>query len=91
MPASTRTDDPLDAFLADVLTPETAEQLLAFKLPQRLQDRVAALADRSNEGRLTADERREYAKYVGQIDVIAMVKLKARQHLKSAVPVGGAV
>ncbi len=43
-----------------------------------MQDRIDYLAERSNEGLLTADEREEYAAYLHAIEVIAVFQAKAR-------------
>jgi hypothetical protein len=47
-----------------------------------MQDRIDYLAEQSNEGLLTAEEREEYAGYLHAIDVIAVLQAKARSMLR---------
>jgi hypothetical protein len=47
------------------------------------QDRIDYLAERSNEGYLTAEERDEYVGYLHAIDVIAVLQAKARALLRN--------
>ena len=75
----TKSDSPLDLMFDDVLTPELAERVLAFKLPKRLQDRAAVLFEKSNEGELTPEERREYAKLATEVELVSILQLKARK------------
>ena len=39
------------------------------------------MAGRSNEGRLTEDERAEYDSYVEGAEILSLIKLKARRYL----------
>jgi hypothetical protein len=64
--------------LSQCLTPESAKRLLKLKADRRLQARVAQLADKSNEGTLTAEERSEYENYVNFGTFVALLKSKAR-------------
>jgi len=47
-----------------------------------MQSRIDYLADRSNEGLLTLEERDEYAGYLHAVDVIAVLQAKARSLLQ---------
>ena len=47
-----------------------------------MQARIDYLAERSNEGLLTAGERKEYEGYLHAIDVVAVLQAKARSLLK---------
>ena len=73
-PALDRMIDPL----GKCLTPESARRLLKLKADRRLQARVDYLADKSNEGTLTSQERSEYETYVNFGTFIAILKSKAR-------------
>ena len=46
------------------------------------QSRVGELAEKCNEGSLTAEERQEYETYVHVGNVVAILQAKARLHLK---------
>jgi hypothetical protein len=48
-----------------------------------IRARVEVLADKSNEGLLTEEERDEYRSYVELADLIATLKLKAQRRLSS--------
>jgi hypothetical protein len=64
--------------LSRCLTPESAKRLLKLKADRQLQARVAHLADKSNEGTLTLEERSEYENYVNFGAFVALLKSKAR-------------
>lgn len=75
----------LDSFLepvASFLTPEVAERLVAFRADDETQARLDDLAEKSNEGRLSEQERRDYETYVAAIDFITVLQSKARRLLK---------
>ena len=46
------------------------------------QERIDDLAQRANEGLLTAEEREEYAGYLRAIEVITVLQAKARSQLR---------
>jgi len=58
--------------------------VLALKADRRLQARVDRLAQRCNEGLLTAEEQAEYSNYVSYGTFVAILKSKARQLLANA-------
>ena len=65
--------------LAEGLTAQQAQKILATKPTATLLSRVEHLADKANEGLLSAEERAEYEYYVDVDDVIGLLKAKARQ------------
>jgi hypothetical protein len=67
--------------LAEDLTPQQAQKILAIKPTDELLARVVKLADKANEGTLTEYERAEYEYYVDVDDVIGILKAKARRLL----------
>jgi hypothetical protein len=69
--------------LASALNEEAARRILDLRIDPEIQARVAALAERANEGELTAEERDEYLSYVEAADLLAIFKLKARRHLEA--------
>ena len=71
--------------LGRTLTPDAARQLTELRADPELQRRMDDLADRCNDGGLTADERAEYEAYVTAATLIAVLQSKAR-----AVLSGGA-
>ncbi|MBI1901055.1 MAG: hypothetical protein HYS13_08085 [Planctomycetia bacterium] len=76
---------PLDRLLdpvTDCFTPEVARRIVNLKVDPRVQSHLDSLADKANAGRLTAAERREYEEFVEAIDVVAILKAKARLSLK---------
>jgi len=67
--------------LSDCLDPEAAEHIVALRIDDAIQARIEELADRSNEGLLTAAERAEYESYVEGAEILSLIKLKARRYL----------
>jgi len=67
--------------LAEDLTPQQAEKILAIRPTDKLVARVQELGDKSNAGTLTEHERLEYEYYVDVDDVIGLLKTKARHLL----------
>jgi len=70
--------------LAEELTPQQAEKILATKPTDKLAARVRELGDKANAGTLTEQERAEYEYYVDVDDVIGLLKAKARSLLGHA-------
>lgn len=70
--------------LARALTPAAARALVDFRADADTQARIAELAHKCNEGRLTTKERSEYETYVRSIDLIAILQSKARRALAKA-------
>ena len=75
----------LDRFLDPVvefLPADTARKIIDLRIDPELQTRLDELADKSNEGTLSADEREEYEGYIDALDIIAIFKLKAKAALR---------
>jgi hypothetical protein len=75
----------LDRFLdpvTQILPPETARQILELRLDPQIQARLDILAEKANQGLLSAEERGEYEEYVEGLDLIAVFKTKARIALR---------
>lgn len=71
----------LDRFLepiTDCLTPEVAERIVKSRPDRRLQARADELTDKANQGLLSEREREEYREIVEAIDVVGIIKAKAR-------------
>ncbi len=66
------------------LDEESARRLIEFQINAPVQERIAVLGDRANEGTLSAEERAEYEALINAADFIAILKLKARQRLNRA-------
>jgi hypothetical protein len=70
----------LDRFLepvTQILPPDTARQIIDLHIDPQLQTRLDILAEKANQGLLSAEEREEYAEYVEGLDLIAVFKMKA--------------
>lgn len=63
---------------------ETARALVALQIGKRTRARVEKLAEKCNEGRLTATERAEYEAYVQASTLIGILQAKARKVLAKA-------
>ena len=76
------------AVLDEMLEPVTrafsrdvAQALVDLRASSTAQSRIAELAQKCNEGALTAVERAEYETYVHTIDLISVLQAKARAWL----------
>ena len=70
--------------LARTFTPAAARAIANFRADPSTQARITELADKCNEGQLTAYERAEYEDYVRAIDFITILQSKARRALAKA-------
>ncbi len=60
-------------------TPELARHFAELPRPDpQFQARLDELSGKANEGTLSADEAREYEKYVEYMDFVALLRLKSR-------------
>ena len=64
--------------VSDSLNADAAQRLIGLKADPELQARVDELAEKCNEGLLSAQERTEYDSYVAAGSLIAILKAKAR-------------
>ncbi len=74
----------LDRFLdpvTDCLTPAVAERIGGVRVDPQTQTRLDELAEKANLGELTTAERDEYAEYVEGMDLVGILKAKARKVL----------
>jgi hypothetical protein len=70
-------DEILDP-LADCFTPEVARRIMAISLDPQKQARIDELAAKANEGQLSTEERADYEAYIEALDLLGIVKAKAR-------------
>jgi hypothetical protein len=68
--------------LFDLLSPEQVEQIRHLGRDADLEARVSYLAQRANEGELTAEEEAEYHGYVEANSVLAVLRSAARQQTR---------
>jgi hypothetical protein len=78
---ATPLDDLFEPF-SRCLDAESAQRVAEFRVAPAVQARIDILAERANNGALTDDERAEYEAFVNAADFIAILKLKAKRHLK---------
>ena len=67
----------------DCLTPDAARKIVALRADPAVQKRLDQLAERANEGLLTAEERAEYEKFRATFHMITLLQSKARQLLRA--------
>ncbi len=60
------------------LTPALARELVELRASAEEQDRIDELAEKCNEGTLSAEERAEYEDYVQALHFLGIVQAKAR-------------
>lgn len=78
----------LDRFLrpfTECLTPEVAQRIANLQLDSQSQARLDELAAKANEGQLTDDERQEYEEFIEGIDLMGILKARARTVLAQSV------
>lgn len=71
--------------MSSLLAPELARELAAYRYDAETQARISELAEKANEGRLTAEEREQYAQYIEVGDLIGIVKARANKVLREHV------
>ena len=67
--------------LSRCLDEESSRRIAEFRISEDIEHRIAILASRANEGKLTDDQRREYEAVVDATDFIAILQRKALRHL----------
>lgn len=74
----------LDRYLdpvAEVLTPQAAQRILALEPDPEIVRRVKELGEKSDAGTLSEDEREEYRALADAGTLVALFKAKARRAL----------
>ena len=84
MHGNTRTLDRLVDPIVRTLTPEVARALVQLRADPELQARMDELAEKCNEGQLTAEEREEYETSGRFANYLAIIQAKARRLLKTS-------
>jgi hypothetical protein len=69
--------------LTECLTPDVARRIVAVSLDPDVQSQINDLAAKANEGTLTDDERTRYAEFIEAMDLVGIIKAKARLVLAS--------
>lgn len=65
------------------LTPDAAREILELRADAETQRRVDDLADKCNEGSLTAEESAEYQEFISLFNVLTVLQVRARTVLES--------
>jgi len=65
--------------LMEMVLPDKAEAVIAFRADPQIQARIEELARKSTEGQLTGDERAEYVGFVRANKFVAILKRQARR------------
>lgn len=74
-------DRVLEPFM-ECLTPEVAQRIVNLHADAPTQARVDELADKANEGQLSAKEKAEYDRYRDAFHFVTIVQAKARRLLE---------
>jgi hypothetical protein len=69
--------------LAECLTPEVARRIVAVSLDPEMQSQIDELASKANDGSLSEEERIRYSEFIEAMDLVAIIKAKARLILAS--------
>ena len=78
----------LNPMFDSLLTPESATRILSYALPDDVLRRLEVLREKAGEDELSGAERREYARLIDEMDLIALAKLKARRLLDAGDAAG---
>lgn len=80
--------DITDRFLAidDEFSPPMANALLHFRVTDEIKQRAAELAEKSNFGTITDEEKAEYLRLIDLDEIMAVLQAKARRFLSSHRP-----
>jgi hypothetical protein len=70
-------DENLDP-VTNAFSRDVAQSLVNIKAGEAVQARIADLAEKCNEGRLTPTEQADYESYVQAVDMISVLQAKAR-------------
>ena len=65
--------------MLEIVLPGKSDAVISFQADPDLQARIEELARKSTEGKLTEDERAEYAGYVRANKFVAILKRQAQQ------------
>ncbi len=74
-------DELLDS-LTHCFTPAVAEEVVKLRYDGHVQQKLADLRQKANEGMLSAAETKEYETFVEAVDFIAILQAKSRQMLQ---------
>jgi hypothetical protein len=77
-------DDSLLESAAKCLDAESVRALSTIELTGAAKSRLELLAKKANEGQLTAEEAREYDRFIELGDIITTLRLKADRQLQFA-------
>jgi hypothetical protein len=80
-------DNVIDRFLdpvADCWTPEVAQRIVGARPDAVTEARLDELRGKANEGQLSPREREEYEAFVDAIDLVALLKAKAKAVLSKS-------
>jgi hypothetical protein len=80
MASTTYLDRMLDP-VVESFTPAVARKIVKLRADPELEQRVAELRRKANEGTLSPEEDAEYKDFVESVDVISILQTKARSFL----------
>jgi hypothetical protein len=66
-----------------ILSPEQVHKIADYHADEALQDRIAQLADKANEGELSEEERAEYEGYAQANRFVAILQAQAQRRISS--------
>ncbi len=70
--------------LEECLTLETAQRIVSLRADAELQAQVDQLADKSNAGTLTEEERAQYGQYIQFSQFVSLLQIHAREMIDAA-------
>lgn len=70
----------------DAMSPEVAQRIVNLRASSEVQARATMLAEKANQGTLSAEEEAEYKGFVDAVDIIAIMQSKARKVVSQQKP-----
>lgn len=68
--------------VADTFSESQARKILEIRADPELQERIAVLREKANEGTLSCEEDAEYKDFVEAVDVLSILQAKAQAVLE---------
>jgi hypothetical protein len=68
------------------LTPDVARRIAALRAPEHVQRRLDELAEKSQDGTLSADEQTQYETWIRAINFLGILQVKARKIIAAETP-----
>ena len=69
--------------IAECLTPEAAQRIIALRADAATQSTIDALAEKANRGTLTEAEKQDYDRYLAAFHFMTVLQARARRLIRT--------